>query len=114
MNKHEDEFEKNIKQQLNASLESIDESTRSKLTKVRYKALNASNTTSSPFTNWLTPLLSTAVVALLLITLLPSTYQRDEEIILTTEFIMISEMEDIELYDDIEFYQWLETVDNNS
>ncbi|NOQ76338.1 MAG: hypothetical protein GQ475_00825 [Methylococcaceae bacterium] len=112
MNTNPSEFENAVRQQINSSIESIDALTQSQLTQARYKALSSTKKER----NWFMPLLSTAVVALLLIAILPDTSQKNTVIDLATteELILVSEMEEIDLYDDIEFYQWLETIDNNS
>ena len=116
MKNNQNEFETNIRLQLNESLDSIDKATQSRLNNARNKALSAANKSQFNIMNWFVPLISTAAVALLLIAILPTNFQHDIDLNLATsdEFIMVSEMEDIVLYDDIEFYQWLESVDNNS
>ena len=116
MSNNENNFEYNIRQQLTTSLENINGPIQSRLTQARNKALSHSNKPHPHFIKWMLPLISTAVAALLVIILMPSNPQQNEAINMATseDLIMVSEMEDIELYNNIEFYQWLETIDNNS
>jgi|GEM_PF-1569796 len=126
-------FEKNVKQQLDISLTTLDAMTQSQLTQARYKALSYAPTKRrSNFGRWFTGLASAAVVALLVITVMPSlqtpvnqqlaithTNQQlatnNQQLTADPQWILISDIDEIELYKNLAFYIWFDdTVGSNS
>lgn len=112
-------FEKNVKQQLDLSLTTLDAMTQSQLTQARYKALAHAETKRFNLGRWFTGIASVAIVALLVITVMPTTQlpdnqqranQQQANLQLSTdpEWVLVSDMDEIELYRDLEFYQWLD------
>lgn len=107
-------FEKNVKQQLDLSLTTLDAMTQSKLTQARYKALAQAETKTFNLGRWFTGIASVAVVALLVITVMPTMQildnQQQANLQLATdpEWVLVSDIDEIELYQDLEFYQWLD------
>ncbi len=103
-------FEKNVQQQLDLSLTTLDAVTQSQLTQARYKALAHSERKRFNLSRWFTGFASAAVVALLVITVMPTTIQTqdNQQLAANPEWVLISDMDEIELYQNLEFYQWLE------
>jgi len=107
-------FEKNVKQQLDLSLTTLDAMTQSKLTQARYKALAHTETKRFNLGQWFTGIASLAVMALLVITVMPTLQTLDNkqqanlQLATEPEWVLVSDMDEIELYQDLEFYQWLD------
>ena len=107
-------FEKNVKQQLDLSLTTLDAMTQSQLSQARYRALAHAKTRNLNLGRWFTGLASAAVVALLVITLIPTTQIPDnqqlanQQLATDSEWLLVSDMDEIELYQNLEFYQWLD------
>lgn len=109
-------FEKNVKQQLDVSLTTIDAATQSRLTQARYKALEHAKTKNTHLSRWLTGLTSAAVVALLVIMIMPTIQTPETEQLVTNnqqlttapEWLLVSDMDEIELYQYLDFYKWLD------
>lgn len=107
-------FEQNVKQQLDLSLTTLDAMTQSQLTQARYKALAHAEKKRFKLGQWLTGLASAAVVALLVITVMPTMQIADNhqqanlQLATDPEWVIVSDMDEIELYQDLEFYQWLD------
>ncbi len=114
-------FENNVKQQLDLSLTTLDAMTQSQLTQARYKALAHAETKRFDLGRWFTGLATAAVMALLVITVMPTTKLPDnqqlanQQLASDPEWVLVSDMDEIELYQDLEFYQWLDdNADSNS
>lgn len=109
-------FEKNVKQQLDLSLTTLDAMTQSQLSQARYKALAHAATKKFKLSLWFTGLASAAVVALLVITIMPTIQiPNNQQLATGSEWLLVSDIDEIELYQDLEFYQWLaDTAGSNS
>lgn len=106
-------FEKNVKQQLDMSLKTLDAATQSQLSRARYKALAGAKNTKFKLSHRFGGLTAAAALTLLVITVMP-TLQSPANLLLETspDWVLMS---DIELYQDLEFYQWLdETSESKS
>jgi hypothetical protein len=107
-------FEKNVKQQLDLSLTTLDSITQSQLTQARYKALAHAQTKRLSLRRWFTGLASAAVAALLVITVMPTMQmpdnqqQANQQLMIDSEWVLVSDIDEIQLYQDLEFYQWLD------
>jgi hypothetical protein len=107
-------FEKNVKQQLDLSLTTLDAMTQSQLTQARYTALEHAETKRFNLGRWFTGIASVAVIALLVITVMPTMQipdnlqQANLQLATGPEWVLVSDMDEIELYQDLEFYQWLD------
>tara|TARA_R110001606_G_scaffold395664_2_gene568391 strand:+ start:6824 stop:7219 length:396 start_codon:yes stop_codon:yes gene_type:complete len=125
-------FEKNVKQQLDMSVTTLDAMTQSQLTQARYKALAYAQTKRLNISRWFTGLASAAVVALLVITVMPTqqtpvnqqvavtnTNQQlatsNQQLAADPEWLLASDTDEIELYKNLAFYIWFDdTVGSNS
>jgi len=125
-------FEKNVKQQLDMSLTTLDAMTQSQLTQARYKALAYAQTKHFNLGRWFTGLASAAVLALLVITVMPTLQTPvNQQLAITNtnqqlatnnqqqsadpEWSLVSDMDEIELYKNLAFYIWFDdTVGSNS
>lgn len=114
MNDNQTTFEQHVKQQLDASLNTIDALTQSQLTQARHKALAHATKKHSVLWGWLGAFVSTIAVAMVMITIIPTNHQGE---ILPSqsvpEWVIMSETEELDLYNDLEFYQWLDNTDFN-
>lgn len=110
------DFEKNVKQQLDLSLNSLDAATQSRLTQARYKALEQAKTNNFNLGRWLTGFASAAVVALLVIMVMPTIQTpapqqlatNNQPIPADSQWLLVSDMDEIELYQYLDFYKWLD------
>lgn len=102
-------FEKNIQQQLNISLTTLDASTQSQLAQSRNKALTNIKKSRFNIGQWFTGFATAATLALLVITVMPSS---DNTLISSSpDWVLMS---DIELYQDLDFYQWLDETEESN
>lgn len=110
------EFEQHMQKQLNASITSIDAKTQSRLAQSRHKALHFSSKNRTGFSNGLTGSISAIAIAVLVVIALPTEQQGNDAFIkiTPTNSFYIKDTEDIELYGDLEFYQWLDTIEITS
>lgn len=111
-------FENTVKQQLDMSLSTLDAVTQSQLTHARYQALKQIETKAS-WLGWFTGLASMAILTLLVITAMPSIQTQNNPVLATSpEWVLVSDIadiDDIDLYQNLDFYQWLDnTSDSNS
>lgn len=99
-------FEKNVQQQLDISLNTLDAATQSQLSQARYKALAAAKKTKFKLGQWFSGLTTAVVLALLVMVVMP-TQKSPTHLLLETspDWVLVS---DLELYQDLDFYQWLD------
>jgi hypothetical protein len=113
-------FENNVKQQLDLSVTTLDAMTQSQLTQARYKALKHAKTKNNHAGRWFTGLASVAVVALLVITVMPTMQTSSTPlpaIATSPEWLLVSDtsdMNDLELYQYLDFYQWVEDTEGSN
>lgn len=108
-----DAFLNQSRQNLNESINSLDSDIKDKLYLARRKAM-AAHYNSSPQTSLSTkwkkylPLTSIALTASIVLGIfIQSGLWQSDDVNLTVELELVSTLENIELYDDLEFYQWL-------
>jgi len=108
----EDELKQRVSRELEESIDELDANTLSKIRQIRAQAIDSAN---SPRQHWwslnqsglLFGGLATACVMLLAVVLLlnsPSSMQA----IPVDEIELISSSDNLELFEDLEFYEWLE------
>jgi hypothetical protein len=104
-----------IKHQLDESCESIDYSTQLKLKQARQAALSQTGVKTSPKRFWQifrVPALATAAaIALVTFVSVRFHYQEDTESLIFQDLELLAVEEDLELIQELEFYQWLEAND---
>ena len=119
MSKNEDEFVEYSRQLLDSSLETLDDSILSRLRQNRQLAINAALQSSTPnkedtfvFPNWLAPASTGAAFATIILSItlfwtqpLP---QKNHNNGFMEDINFLSQSEELELYQNLEFYLWLE------
>ena len=100
-----EQFLRQVSQQLNDSEAGLDAATRSRLTQIRSKVLESA---TQPAWSWKRPVMamaSMAVVAVVTISLLwtPVSVQHDS----LEDLTLLTANDDFDLINDVEFYQWL-------
>lgn len=95
------------------SVDRLDAATLSRLNRARHRALQEVSATR-PQTQWLrwvpvTGVAAAAVVAVMVMNA-PVTVETGESI-MTTDFELLLEDDNLEMFEDLEFYSWLEAAD---
>ncbi len=105
-----EEFTREVKRQLDASLEQVSPQTLRRLQAARQQALNGKVRTHRPwlaFPRWVTTGgLATAVVAVLTVSLWVAVPRQQPQTV-DEELDRIATKEQMELYEDLEFFRWL-------
>lgn len=108
---NKDKLTRNIKQTLNDSVESLDGNTLSRIRQIRAQAIDkAIDKTVSPQSNWsviMTGAMATACVTVFAVMILLNSPVSNNAVPLD-DLDLISSSESLELYEDLEFYEWLE------
>ncbi len=108
---NEDKLAKNIKQTLDDSVESLDGNTLSRIRQVRAHAIDkAIDHAATKHSNWsiiLSGALATACVMVFAVMILLQSPVSNQGIPLD-DLDLISSSESLELYEDLEFYEWLD------
>jgi hypothetical protein len=108
MTKHnEEELKSNIRQSLDDSVDAIDAETLSKIRQIRAQAIDKAGTRNVLLPKLLVGGLATACVMVLAIILLfnsPTSMQ----VVPADDLELISSSDSLELFEDLEFYEWLE------
>jgi len=106
----EDAFTKKVKQELDRHADAVDELTAARLQALRKTALT---TAARPGLSWLpaTGLAAAAavLVAVLVLNLVPGDIND-----LPGDTELLSQMDDLELFEELEFYAWLEATQSSS
>jgi len=125
-------FENNVKHQLDSSVMTLDAMTQSRLSQARYNALQFAQSKRIHLSLWFTGLASAGVIALLMVMLMPASPQIQNSPVVVTatspewvlvtdisetspEWVLVTDISDvgeIELYQYLDFYQWLEDTDS--
>jgi len=119
MNKNEDEFVEYSRQLLDSSLEELDDSILSRLRQSRQLAINAALQASTSnkgntfeFPSWLAPASTGAAFATIILSITLFWTQPLSQKIHSNDFMedinLLSQSEELELYQNLEFYLWLE------
>lgn len=99
-------FVENIRRVLDAGVEDVDAATLAKLAAVRRGAL----TPARQRPGWLVPAAATASIAVALVvgvTLWPQHSSHDESALAIEALPLLGGPDELELYENLEFYQWL-------
>lgn len=113
--KSEEALVAHIKQQLDDSCDSLDYATQLKLKQAREKALSQSAASTSRLKRWqwigIPSLAATAAVAIITISSVINTPSSGEspESLFFQDLELLAAEEDLELIEELEFYQWLES-----
>lgn len=104
------DFEKTVKHQIDRSVNDLSNTTLSKLNQARQHALAHSKKPRHPYSSWITGIFASAVMAVLIITVIPTSQQQILPSLTTEqiELLVISNDDELDLYNELEFYQWLE------
>lgn len=117
MNKHnEEEFLEALSNRLDQRVEEIDDSTKDELYIIRKKAINRARIKSASSWRWLkpVPVMALASIVLVVSVSLRVTMTASNSVTPALEDIpWLTASDDLELYNDLEFYQWLETENLN-
>lgn len=107
---NKNDFEKTVKHQIDSSVNDLDNAVLSKLNQSRQHALSYSNKTSHPYSSWLAGIFASVVMAVLIITIIPTSQQQILPSLTTgqIELLVISNDDELDLYNELEFYQWLD------
>ncbi len=112
-------FENNVKHQLDSTVMTLDAMTQSRLSQARYNALQFAQSKRIHLSLWFTGLASAGVIALLMVMLMPASPQIQNSPVVVTatspEWVLVTDISDvgeIELYQYLDFYQWLEDTDS--
>lgn len=104
---------KHSQQYLDDSMTGLDEDIKDKLFKARRNALNQQysrqqeKATNRWWQHWL-PVSSAAITATLIIGIsIQSGLWQSNELVLNDDLELVTALDNIELYDDLDFYQWL-------
>lgn len=101
-----DTFIEHIHATLETSLDDIDAATQSRITQARYRALEQAGGKSQTQI-WLTAgAVATTCIALVVFSLLPETQM--ENTMPVDDFDLIGNMDNLEMLEELEFYEWLE------
>jgi hypothetical protein len=104
---NEDELNSNIRLALDDSVESLDANTLSKIRQIRAQAVDKAGASQSDWPTIMTRALATACVMVFAVMILLKSPAPTQTVPLD-DLDLISSSESLELYEDLEFYEWLE------
>jgi len=104
-------FETQLKQQLTASIGRIEHEDISRLNQARHIALSASNTRRFTLPMWSTGVAASFAAIFMIYLSVPTALQPHIDEPLAS--VALLEQEEIELYEDLDFYEWLEAEQNH-
>lgn len=116
--KHDDAFAAQLAEQLRQSEDAIDMATRSKLNRARHAALDQANASAFfSMPQWLafgSSVCAALLIAMVFVDQAPITNQTPLNSLssILTEDVAIAIDNDLELYDDLEFYEWLTEMEH--
>ena len=95
-----------LKQRFDQSVDALDAHTASRITRIRYRALEKLVNKQRP--GFLVPATAVASACILALVLMLSPREPDDAVIGENDIELISSSEDLEFYEELEFYEWLE------
>jgi hypothetical protein len=105
----EDELNKNIKQSLDDSVDALDANTLSRIRQVRAQAVDRSEARHVNWSRFFVGGFATACVMVLAVVLLLNSPTSIHPIpVPVDDMELISSSDNLELFEDLEFYEWLE------
>ena len=108
MNKNQTEFEALLQQQLAESVEQIDAANLSRLNQARQAALVNVNKSSFMFPIWSTGIAASIAGIFMIYLALPVGIDIQQGLEDPLASIALFEQEELDLYEELDFYQWLE------
>ncbi len=107
-----DSFASDLKEELRASEDKLDMATLSRLNQARQQALEQTKKASNfSFTGW-TAIAGGVFASLLIVTLFVVSPAKVDGVLLEDQDLSIALENNWELYDDLEFYEWLAEVEH--
>ena len=103
---NEDEFNAKIKQGLNDSVRDLDANTLSKIRQIRSQAIEKAETKNTKWSGVMAGALATACVMVFAVAIFLKT--PTIEPVSVDDLELISSSDNLELFEDLEFYEWLE------
>ncbi len=108
MSKHnENEFNANIRQNLDESVDALDASTLSKIRQIRAQAIEKAGTRHINWPGFMVGGLATACVMVFAVMILLNS-PAPMQAVPVDEIELISSADNLELFEELEFYEWLE------
>jgi hypothetical protein len=104
---NENELEKNIRQSLDESVDSLDANTLSKIRQIRAQAVENAGTQHIKWQGIFVGGLATACVMVFAVMVLLNS-PAPMQTVPADDLELISSSDDLELFEDLEFYEWLE------
>lgn len=105
---NEDKLTENIRQRLDNSAESLDANTLSRIRQIRTQAVAKTEARHSSWSVVITGALATTCVIVFAVMILLKSPVPTTQTVPLDDLDLISSSESLELYEDLEFYQWLE------
>lgn len=107
MTKHsEDKLETNIRRSLDESIDALDANTLSKIRQIRAQAIEKANVKKTDWSGVMSGALATACVMVFTVSILLKTPAIEP--VSVDDLELISSSDSLELFEDLEFYEWLE------
>ena len=110
MKKTDEQLAKRAKQAFDDSVDSLDGATLSRLNRGRQAALATSRRPQSQWLRWM-PATGAAAVALIAVMMLQSPAEMDAISAPAADLEILLGEESIEMFEELEFYSWLDTQD---
>ncbi len=107
-----DEFVAKASERFDESVERLDAATLSQLNQSRHRAL-AEAGQAGPLGQWMrwVPVTGVATAAVVAVMVMNGQVMMNGEPITTTDFELLLEDDNLEMFEDLEFYSWLDTDD---
>lgn len=107
-----DQFVAKARERFDESVERLDASTLSQLNQSRHRALAEAGQTSlhGQWMRWV-PVTGIATAAVVAVMVMNGQVVMTDEPITTTDFELLLEDDNLEMFEDLEFYSWLDTAD---
>ena len=103
---NEDDLNARVKQHLDDSVRDLDANTLSKIRQIRSQAIEKANVKKTDWSGVMSGALATACVMVFTVTILLKTPVIEP--VSVDDLELISSSDNLELFEDLEFYEWLE------
>lgn len=103
---NEDDLNARVKQGLDDSVRDLDANTLSKVRQIRFQAIEKANVKKTDWSGVMSGALATACVMVFTVAILLKTPAIEP--VSVDDFELISSSDNLELFEDLEFYEWLE------
>ena len=102
------DLENSIQRQIRNSVAELDDDTTSKLQQARQYAINKQAKANNSYTLWITGLIASASMAVLVITIIPSPQHTLPSLNTEQWELIVTSEDELDLYNELDFYQWLD------